>query len=104
MALQRGADPQVVAVAVQLRSTFGANVSFSTVFSFEILSRGGLAGGADGLTFTVQTNANNVGGIGGGLGYQGIGNSVAVEFDTYDNGEFGGSNHVGIDVNGTSKP
>ena len=77
-----------------------ANASFSTVFSFEILNRGGLGFGADGLTFTMQTNANNVGGIGGGLGYYGIGNSMAVEFDTYDNGEFGGSNHVGIDLNG----
>lgn len=78
-----------------------ANVSFSTVFSFEILRRGGLANGADGLTFTMQTNSNNVGSSGGGIGYAGIGNSVAVEFDTYDNGEPGGSNHVGIDLNGS---
>jgi hypothetical protein len=79
-----------------------SNASFSTVFSFEILNRGGLGGGADGLTFTVQTNANNVGGSGGGLGYAGINNSVAVEFDTFDNGEVGGSNHVGIDLNGNT--
>lgn len=78
-----------------------ANASFSTVFNFDIQSRGGLAGGADGLTFTMQTGANNVGGAGGGLGYAGIANSMAVEFDTYDNGEPGGSNHVGIDVNGS---
>lgn len=78
----------------------GAGASFSTLFSFDIRNRGGLAGGADGLTFTVQRTANNVGGTGGGLGYQGIGQSIAVEFDTYDNGEPGGSNHVGIDVNG----
>jgi hypothetical protein len=77
-----------------------SNASFSTVFSFEILGRGGLDNGADGLTFTVQTNANNVGGVGGGIGYQGLANSVAVEFDTYNNGEFGGSNHVGINTNG----
>lgn len=76
------------------------NSSFSTVFSFEILGRGGLGNGADGLTFAVQTAANNVGGAGGGIGYAGIPNSMAVEFDTFDNGEFGGSNHVGIDVNG----
>lgn len=42
-----------------------SNASFSTVFSFEILNRGGLANGADGLTFTIQTNASNVGGSGG---------------------------------------
>ncbi len=81
--------------------SLGLNASFSTFFTFEILGRGGLDGGADGLTFTIQTNSNNVGGIGGGLGYFGIGNSAAAEFDTYDNGESGGSNHVGIDLNGS---
>lgn len=81
--------------------SLAANASFSTVFKFDIQDRGGLAGGADGLTFTMQTNSNTVGGSGGGIGYAGIPNSVAVEFDTYDNGEPGGSNHVGIDVNGS---
>lgn len=81
--------------------SLAANASFSTVFNFDIQSRGGLAGGADGLTFTMQTNSNTVGSTGGGIGYAGIANSVAVEFDTYDNGEPGGSNHVGIDVNGS---
>jgi hypothetical protein len=45
-----------------------SNASFSTVFSFEILGHGGPGDGADGLTFTVQANANNVGSTGGGLG------------------------------------
>lgn len=85
------------------RILLGSNTSFSTVFSFEILNRGGIFGinGADGITFTMQTVASNVGGGGGGIGYAGIDHSVAVEFDTYDNGEFGGSNHVGIDTNGS---
>lgn len=77
-----------------------ADASFSTAFTFEILQRGGLGGGADGLTFTVQTQANNVGGIGGGIGYAGITPSVTVEFDTFDNGEVGASNHVAIHQNG----
>lgn len=77
-----------------------ADASFSSAFSFEILNRGGLGNGADGLVFAIQTNANNVGGAGGGIGFAGIPNSVGVEFDTYDNGEPGGSNHVGIDLNG----
>jgi hypothetical protein len=81
--------------------SLGLNASFSTFFAFEILGRGGLDNGADGLTFTVQTNSNSVGGIGGGIGYEGIPNSMAVEFDTYNNSEFGGSNHVGIDLNGS---
>lgn len=78
------------------------DASFSSAFEFQITGRGGLGNGADGLTFTVQTQSNNVGGLGGGLGYQGIANSVAVEFDTFNNGEFGGSNHVGIDLNGST--
>ncbi|TAL14000.1 MAG: PEP-CTERM sorting domain-containing protein [Aquabacterium sp.] len=81
--------------------TLTADASFSSFFSFEILNRGGLGNGADGLAFTLQTTANNVGGNGGGLGYYGLANSVGIEFDTYDNGETGASNHVGIDVNGS---
>jgi hypothetical protein len=81
--------------------SLAANASFSSFFAFDIQNRGGLGNGADGLVFTVQTNSNSVGGVGGGLGYQGIPNSVGVEFDTFDNGEPGGSNHVGIDDNGS---
>lgn len=82
-------------------------VSFSTYFSFRISTPGGIGDsdgqGADGLVFVVQTNANNVGGAGGGIGYQGLANSVGVEFDTYDNGLGNGDpngNHVAIDTGG----
>ena len=54
--------------------------------------------------FVVQTVSNNVGGSGGGIGYQGIASSVGVEFDTYDNGVGAGDgsgNHAGIDLNGS---
>jgi hypothetical protein len=84
----------------------GSNASFSSVFQFEILDHGGLPGwgidGADGLTFTLQNNDNSVGSSGGGIGYYGIAKSVTVEFDTYQNGEWGdlNSNHVGINTNG----
>ncbi len=86
--------------------SLGSNVSFSSAFSFEILNSQGAGDadgpGADGLTFVVQTVASNLGGIGGGIGYFGIPNSVAIEFDTYNNGAGDGhnGNHVGIDLNG----
>ena len=101
------------------------NASFSTFFSFR-LSKGygtdvdGVAG-ADGISFIIQTFTNNIGSLGGGLGYQGISNSVAIEFDTWyndnpelgivdpqlpagqtnANGTTGDGNHVGVDVNGS---
>lgn len=78
----------------------GSNASFSTVFSFNIQQRGGLANGADGLTFTLQNNTNSTGGAGGGIGYYGIPNSATVEFDTYMNEWDPSSNHVGINTNG----
>jgi len=80
----------------------GNQASFSTVFSFNIQGRGGLANGADGLTFTLQNNTNSTGGAGGGIGYGGIPHSATVEFDTYQNPEYSdpSSNHVGINING----
>ncbi len=62
-------------------------------------------GGADGITFAlidVSNGLNVLGGYGGGLGYGGIGNSLAVEFDTFYNSEADtiSSDHVGVDLNG----
>ncbi|GIK87309.1 MAG: IPTL-CTERM sorting domain-containing protein [Burkholderiales bacterium] len=85
----------------------GAGNSFSTYFAFRITDNSGNDGdgpGADGITFTVQPNASTAGGAGGGIGYLGIPNSVAVEFDTWDNGIGAGDpngNHVGVDLNGS---
>lgn len=81
--------------------TLGADVSFSTRFTFNFNNP--LGGGADGVVFTVQTNSSNVGGIGGGIGYQGIPNSVGIEFDNWYNGDFGDQddNHVGINIGGS---
>lgn len=89
-----------------VQATLGSNASFSTLFSFQITSNGSFGDadgpGADGIVFVLQTQANNVGGAGGGIGYSGIAPSVGVEFDTYDNGGPAdpNGNHVGIDVNG----
>jgi hypothetical protein len=78
--------------------------SFSSFFTFRLSNVSGIGDGdgtgADGIVFTLQPNANNVGGLGGGLGFAGIPNSFGVEFDTYNNGEISG-NHVGINLNGS---
>lgn len=74
--------------------------SFSTRFTFNINTP--FNGGADGLVFVIQPNANNVGGNGGGIGYDGIANSLGIEFDSWNNGGIDGNsdNHVGIDTGG----
>lgn len=86
--------------------SLAAGASFSTFFQFQFTNPDtgfcdGLGCGADGLVFVLQTNANNVGGIGGGIGYQNIPNSVGIEFDNWLNGwDDNSSNHVGINTNG----
>ena len=93
--------------SVALEDGGGFQASFSTFFSFQISNPQGASDvdgqGADGIVFVVQTNASNVGGGGGGIGYNGINNSVGVEFDTWNNGYGDGhnGNHVGIDLNGS---
>ena len=85
------------------------NSGFSTEFSFRF-SNGyndvpdGSPDGADGIAFVVQANNSGYyGKNGGGLGYSGIPNSLAVEFDSYnddnDLGDPDGS-HVAVFSNG----
>lgn len=87
---------------------------FHSTFNFRITNPGGFPdvsgeSGADGITFTIQTTGPGaLGGDGAGLGYAGIGNSVAIEFDTWNNDPTNfptindpNSNHVGIDVDGS---
>ena len=56
----------------------------------------------DGMAFVIQSaGKGEVGDFGGGLGYGGIGDSLIVEFDTFDSGgEPHGSNHVALMKNG----
>jgi hypothetical protein len=69
--------------------------AFTTDFSFQLSSAV-----ADGFTFTIQnTGVTALGANGGLLGYAGIGNSVAVKFDFYNNnGE--GTDSTGVYING----
>lgn len=74
-------------------------IGFNAWFQFSIHS----GSGADGFTFCIQNDgdgASALGGGGGGLGYLGISPSVAVEFDTFDNGGKG-ENAIGINLDGS---
>jgi hypothetical protein len=69
--------------------------SFTTDFTFQLSTAV-----ADGITFTIQgDNPSSLGQAGGGLGYYGIYNSVAIKFDLYDNsGE--GNDSTGLYLGG----
>ncbi|MBV8617072.1 MAG: PEP-CTERM sorting domain-containing protein [Acetobacteraceae bacterium] len=79
----------------------GSKDTFSTSFQFRFTGVGGIDP-ADGIAFVLAAAPGGLGSPGGGLGYQGVGNSVAVEFDTYDNGptDHDSSNHVALDTGG----
>ncbi|MBS0363891.1 MAG: hypothetical protein JSR98_21165, partial [Proteobacteria bacterium] len=92
--------------------SLSTDYSFSTRFTFTIGSNhqtqyGEI--GADGIAFVLQPLSNNVGGLGGGLGYAGIAPSLEVEFDPYSNGTdprlpgsgaLNGNDHIAIMENG----
>jgi len=81
--------------------------SFSAAFQFQITDPQGISDqdgqGADGLTFVMQASSSLTGGLGGFIGYNGIPNSIAVEFDTWNNAHLdqNNGNHIGIDVDGS---
>jgi hypothetical protein len=86
--------------------TLGASDTFSTTFSFRFTNPGGWDP-ADGITFVLAANPTGLGSGGVGMGYAGVLNSVAIEFDTYNNAGYGlgdndgnSSNHVSIDTGG----
>jgi hypothetical protein len=60
--------------------------NFSTSFVFRFSE--GTVPRADGITFIIQSNSPQaLGAGGGGLGYAGINNSVAIKFDLYNNSQ-----------------
>jgi hypothetical protein len=83
--------------------TLGASDTFSTQFQFRFTNPGGIDP-ADGITLVLAASPTGLGTAGGGMGYQGVPKSVAIEFNTYNNGlslpTDASSNHVAIDTNG----
>jgi hypothetical protein len=81
------------------------STSFQSKFQFKA-SGGQGTNGADGFTLVLQ-NSNSgktaLGASGGSLGYGGIDRSVAIEFDSYDNGTSDiDNNHISILKNGST--
>jgi len=74
---------------------------FETTFTFQLSGAGG--GGGEGLAFVIQNNAvPALGPAGGAIGYGGILNSLAVEFDTRNNGTNDApANHLSVQARGT---
>ncbi|MDQ3143059.1 MAG: M43 family zinc metalloprotease [Bacteroidota bacterium] len=58
--------------------------------------------GADGIAFVLQPISSSIGSAGGGIGFAGIRPSLAVEFDTWQNTEYGDPvyDHIAIIRNG----
>jgi YVTN family beta-propeller protein len=79
--------------------TIGPNTSFNTRFVFRVH---GSADGADGMTFMVQgAGPNALGVAGSGLGYDGVGQSLAIEIDNYAGVGDANANHLAILSNGS---
>lgn len=77
-------------------------VSLLADYSFAVYFTSKMTPGsrADGMTFCIQQASNTAGSSGGGLGYQNMpGKSIAIEYDTYNNGEIN-NNHIALDING----
>jgi hypothetical protein len=106
--LRLTADQKLQTGAAWLPAKQSVQGGFEATFQWQILKT--RRAGADGFAFVIQ-NANGLalGNGGGGIGYNGIPNSLAVEFDTLQNPpeEFGGTlgdpndNHVSVQTRGT---
>lgn len=78
---------------------------FETTFQFQFNGQGGISPpGADGIAFVIQVVNDSVisASNGGSIGYSGITNSLAIEFDTWPNGEAAdpNGNHISIHTRG----
>ncbi len=75
--------------------------AFNTNFQWSYAGTNEGNGPADGFTFALQDNSNTIiGAGGGGLGYQGIGNSLSLQFNQYTGSGTGSGSDFGLGLNG----
>ncbi len=82
------------------------SVDWETTFEFNLNENQDSPGGSDGFVFIVQNHAPTyLRGGGGTLGYFELPNSLAVEFDTFQNSEANdpSQSHISIHTNGTDE-
>lgn len=82
---------------------YNKQVSLASKFDIEFqmyLGSKSYSVGADGICFVFQQLSVTAGSSGGGLGYGGVTPSIAVEFDTYQNGWDPAYCHTAIEKNG----
>jgi hypothetical protein len=83
-------------------AAFPTGQGFAATFTFR-LGEGANGWRADGLAFVLAADPSGLGDAsryGGSMGFEGLGATVAVEFDTFDNGTEDGDNHVALSIDG----
>lgn len=85
---------------------YADQINLNEAFDLEFLMNFGTidAQGADGICFVLQTvGTNALGQSGGGLGFLGFSPAFGIEFDTYQNGNYGDPfyDHIGMISNGS---
>ncbi len=92
-------DQMSQAGGVYHNSSISLSNSFDYTFSVYLGCNNGL--GADGMVFILTDNITGIGTLGSGMGYGGLGgNSVGIEFDTYQNGWDPVYHHIAIETDG----
>jgi MYXO-CTERM domain-containing protein len=97
-------DIQSQAGAAYSTTPIQLGFSFTSTFQFRI-SHADTNNRADGMTFVMASTPNGLGLLGGGLGYEGIQHSVALEFDTFFNPTLAdpNGNHIGFMTGGSNQ-
>jgi hypothetical protein len=88
------------AVWFQNKITLNENLSLQGTLNLGSID----GGGADGMAFVLQPICSGLGGVGGGIGYLGISPSLAIEFDTWQNGDVNdpAQDHIALMKNGVT--